>query len=259
MSAAHGMSLGRSLAGVARDDLRAGSAVLRRHERRAWRVALISGGVMAAELAAGAWLNSLALQSDGLHAGSHAGVLLIAAAAYRLAAWRGADPGAAARLLDLAALCSGVILAVAAVALGVEAVERLLQPQPVRFGEAAAFTALGLLVSGVSAAVLRGGHARAHVDDGDAHAHGRDLNLWAAYLHMLADVVTSVLALAALLLGLVTGWARLDAAVGALNALVVAAFAGRLLVTAVRALRRMRTRPRRVRRSAAAAPGASPG
>ena len=231
-------SFGETLADAARHDVGAGRSVLRRHERRAWLVALISLGVMAGELAGGAWLNSLALQSDGLHAGAHAGVLSIAAVAYLLARRRGATREKTAETLNLAALVSGVLLAVAGLGLGIEAVLRLIAPEPVRFGEAALITALGLVVSGVSAVILRGGHERAHAVDGDGHAHGRDLNLWAAYLHMLADVVTSVLALAALLLGVVTGWARLDAAVGVLNALVVAGFSIRLLRAAVGALLR---------------------
>ncbi len=232
------VSFGRTLVGAARDDAVAGDAVLRRHERRAWLVAVVSLGVMAGELSGGAWLNSLALQSDGLHAGAHAGVLLIAAFAYILARRRGSDAAGAARLLDRAALVSGALLAAAALGLGFEALRRLAHPEPVRFGEAALITALGLAVSVVSAFLLRGGHERAHAAEGDdAHAGGRDLNLWAAYLHMVADVVTSVLALAALSLGAVTGWARLDAAVGVLNALVVAAFSARLLLAAFRALR----------------------
>ena len=232
------VSFGRTLIGAARHDADVGGAVLRRHERRAWLVALISLGVMAGELAGGAWLNSLALQSDGLHAGAHAGVLLIAACAYVIVRRRGAGRKDAARILDAAALVSGSLLGLAGLRLAVEAVQRFLAPEPVRFVEAALITALGLAVSGVSAVLLRGGHARVHDDDVSGHAHGRDLNLWAAYLHMVADVVTSVLALAALVVGAFTGWVRLDAAVALLNAAVVSAFSFRLLRTALGALRR---------------------
>ena len=129
-----------------------------------------------------------------------------------------------------------LLLGAAGAGIAVEAVQRLLSPEPVRFAEAAGITALGLVFSGLSAALLRSDHAVAHVGRGDGHASGRDLNLWAAYLHMVSDVVTSVIALAALLLGAVTGWTRLDAAVGLLNAAVVAAFSWRLLRTAGGAL-----------------------
>ena len=228
------VSLGTALVGEAHGDARAGAAVFARHERRAWLVALISLAVMAGELAGGAWLNSLALQSDGLHSGAHAGVLFIAAGAYAVAL----DPRRAARTLDIAALINGALLALAGLAMGLEALQRLGSPEPVRFGEAAAVTALGLAFSAVSAVLLRGGHERAHAGAPGEHAEGRDLNLWAAYLHMFADVATSVLALAALLLGVVTGWARLDAAVGILNSLVVAGFSVRLLRAAYAALTR---------------------
>ena len=222
-------SFGKTLAAAVEQGHAEGRGVLRRHERQAWLVAVISLGVMAGELIGGAWLNSLALQSDGLHSGTHAGVLLIAACAYRLARRRGSDARGVARTLDAAALVSGVLLGVAGFGIGVEAVLRLLHPEPVRFLEAALITALGLVVSGVSAALLRDAHAHAHAAEGDPHAHGRDLNLWAAYLHMVSDVVTSVLALGALLLGALTGWSQLDAVVGVLNAVVVAGFSLRLL------------------------------
>lgn len=229
-------SIGRTLVGDAVTDAAVGQTVFARHERRAWLVALISSGVMAGELAGGAWLNSLALTSDGLHAATHAGVMLIAAGAYVLARRRSMGPAQAARTLDKAALASGCMLAFAAVALGMESVQRLIAPEPVRFVEAAWITALGLVVSAASAVVLRGAHERGHPPGERLHTHEQDLNLWAAYLHMVADVLTSVLALAALVLGAWTGWTRLDPAVGVLNTVVVAAFALRLLVAAVRAL-----------------------
>ena len=231
------MGFGETLVDAAHDDAQAGDDVLRRHERRAWLVAVVSLAVMAGELAGGAWLNSLALQSDGLHAGTHAGVLIIAASAYVLARRRGADARGAAETLNYAALVSGVLLGAAGLSLGIEAVLRLLQPEPVRFAEAALVTALGLMVSVVSALLLRTGHGRAHAAGGGQHHSGRDLNLWAAYLHMVADVVTSVLALGALVLGAFTGWMQLDAAVGFLNAVVVASFSVRLLRAALGALR----------------------
>ena len=232
------IGFGAALVTEVREEAHAGRAVFARHERQAWVVAFISLGVMAGELAGGVWLNSLALQSDGLHSGTHAGVLFIAAGAYVVARRRGQDPRRAARTLDIAALINGALLAVAGLGIGIEAVERLISPEPVRFGEAAAITAVGLVFSGVSAVLLRGGHEHAHHGAPGEHMPGRDLNLWAAYLHMFADVATSVLALAALLLGVVTGWARLDAAVGILNSVVVAGFSLRLLRAAWTALAR---------------------
>lgn len=232
------VSLGATLADAAYDDAAAGRVVLRRHERRAWTVAAISLAVMTGELAGGAWLNSLALQSDGLHMGTHAGVMAISACAYVLARRRGSSPEKTAETLNLAALISGMLLGVTGVGLGVEAVLRAIAPEPVRFGEAALIEALGLAVSVISAMLLRSGHAHAHDAGATGHAQGRDLNLWAAYLHMVADVITSVLALGALLLGMVTGWVQLDTAVGLVNALVVTGFSIRLLRAALGALLR---------------------
>ena len=228
------LGIGPAVMAQARADLASGVANLR--ERRAWLVAGLSLLVMSGELLGGRWLNSLALTSDGLHTASHAGVLLIAAVAYVYVRRRD-GAGAGARVLNRAALLSGVLLALAAVFIGFESLERLRDPEPVRFAEAAVVTALGLGVSGVSVLLLRGAHGAAHEEDAHGHGHGRDLNLWAAYLHMLADLITSLLALAALVLGAWTGWARLDSAVGALNTAVVALFAWRLLRTAWAALR----------------------
>lgn len=231
-----GPGIGRTLVGDAQGDAAVGPAVFARHERRAWLVAGISVAVMAGELAGGAWLNSLALTSDGLHAATHAGVMLIAACAYVLARRRSMGAAEAARTLDKAALVSGCLLALAAVALGVESVQRLITPEPVRFAEAAWITALGLVVSAASAIVLRGAHERGHPPGERRDTHTHDLNLWAAYLHMVADVLTSVLALGALILGAWTGWTQLDPAVGVLNTFVVAGFSLRLLTAAVRSL-----------------------
>ena len=205
---------------------------VRRHEARARLVAAISVVVMAGELAAGFWLNSMALVSDGLHTATHAGAMFIAVAAYAFARRKADDPRyafGAGKATDLAAFANGVALAVIAVFIALASLERFVAPQPVRLAEAAGVAGLGLAVSLLSALLLRDAHAGAPAPGAHGHAAGRDLNLWAAYLHMVADVVTSVVAIAALLAGAALHWVWLDAAVGLLNTGVVAAFAFRLL------------------------------
>lgn len=210
------------------------SRAVRTHEHRAWLVAGLSLIVMAAEIWGGTTLNSIALISDGIHTSTHVAVMVMAGSAYIFARRRANDRRFAfgtGKAVDLAAFAGGVGLAVVSFFIGIESVERLIHPESVGFAEAAGVASLGLIVGLLSAVLLREGH---HSHGGAAAAQGsvvhvRDLNLWAAYLHMVADVVTSVMTIGALALGAVMGWLWLDAAVGLLNAAVVAAFAVRLL------------------------------
>lgn len=253
----------------------AAGASARGHERRVLVVGALSLVAMGVELVAGVRLNSLALLSDGLHTSTHVGVMAVSAAAYVYARRHALDPRFAfgpAKVGDLAAFASGAGLAVVALFIALESVQRLVRPEAVALGEAAAVAGLSLLVGLVSAAVLRRAHTRAHVDAGCApdhghahghdqgHVHGRDLNLWAAYMHMLADVITSVLAIGALLVGAALGWTWLDAAVGLVNAAVVAVLAANLLRRAAWSLLDMRPTaashlPDAVREGAAATAG----
>ena len=200
-----------------------------RHEQRTRWVVALSFVVMVAELWGGWAYRSVALVADGLHMSTHAGALLVAAAAYAFARRRAHDPRFAfgtGKVGDLAAFASGVGLAVMAALIASESVGRLLHPETVAFVEAAWVAGLGAVVSLASAVLLH------HHDDGGTHGHGhaeQDLNVWAAYLHMLADVVTSLLTVVALLVGAATGWLWLDPLVGLLGAALVASFAVTLL------------------------------
>ena len=195
------------------------------HERRARIVVGLSLVTMLAELGGGALYGSVALVADGLHMSTHAGALAVAAVSYAYARRHAHDSRfgfGTGKLGDLAAFASGVGLLVVAALIAAESLHRLFSPEPVAFGQAAAVGVLGLAVSLASAVLL---HHR-------ADAHGRDLNLWAAYLHMLADVVTSVLTVGALLLGRAFGWLWTDPLAGLVGALVVASFAIGLLRSA---------------------------
>ncbi|MBE7220116.1 MAG: CDF family Co(II)/Ni(II) efflux transporter DmeF [Caulobacteraceae bacterium] len=199
------------------------------HERRTRWVVALSLVVMVAELAGGFAYRSVALIADGLHMSTHAGALLVAAAAYAYARRAARDPRfgwGVGKVGDLAGFASGVGLLIVALLIAVESVERLLHPEPVAFLEAAAVAALGFVVSLASAVLLRHDHGR---EGRRGHAHERDHNVWAAYLHMVADVVTSLLTVGALLIGYATGWVWMDPLTGLLGAALVASFAVALL------------------------------
>lgn len=233
-------------------------------ERAMARVTWLTLAAMAIELAAGWWSGSLALLADGWHMGTHALALGGAALAYRLARRASARGGVGFggwKIEVLAAYTSGLALALVSVSLVVDAVQRLLQPQPVAYLEAMGVAVFGLAVNLLSAWWLAGagGHAHAADDDGhahrhtqphghahgDAHAHahghahphadahdrsaphrpsphGHDHNFSAAYMHVLADALTSLLAIAALAGGLWFGWGWLDAAAALLGAALIA-------------------------------------
>ena len=141
---------------------------------------------------------------------------------------------------DLAAFSSALILGVIAVEIAYESVLRLMSPVPIGYGEAIAVATLGLIVNVVSAFLLRDshdhhhGHGHAHDHDHDHHDHGhahhhRDNNFRAAYVHVLADAATSVLAIAALTLAMHTGWVWADPAVGLIGSVVIASWAYTLI------------------------------
>jgi cation diffusion facilitator family transporter len=221
------------------------------NERRTWIVVGLTAVMMVGEIAAGSAFNSMALLADGWHMATHAGALGISAFAYRYARRHARDPRFAfgtGKVGDLAGYTSAVVLGVVALLIAGEAVGRLRAPLPISFDEAIAVAVLGLAVNLVSALVLaRGGghaHAQGHThehDHDDERAHGHagapghadhhhaDHNLRSAYLHVLADALTSVLAIAALALGRWAGAVWLDPLMGLVGALVIARWAVLLL------------------------------
>lgn len=204
-----------------------------RNERRTWAVIALTGVTMVAEIAAGAVFGSMALMADGWHMSTHAAAMLITALAYLFARRHADDPRysfGTGRLGDLAAFASAVVLALVAVQIAWESAVRLVAPVPIQYGQAMAVAVLGLAVNLVSAWLLRGGHAHHghghghhehHDHDHDHHRHG-DNNLRAAYVHVLADALTSVLAIAALALGRAWDWPWLDPLMGVVGAVVIA-------------------------------------
>ena len=216
------------------------------NERRTWLVVAMTFAMMVAEIAAGTVFHSMALLADGWHMATHAGALGIAALAYRYARSHARDPRfsfGTGKVGDLAGYTSAVVLGVVALLIGFEAARRLRSPVPIAYDEAIAVAAVGLVVNLVSAAILargavhdpgaehgRAGHARLQ---GRAHA---DHNLRGAYLHVLADALTSVLALVALALGRFAGASWLDPVMGLVGAAVIARWSLNLLADTGRVL-----------------------
>lgn len=213
-------------------------------ERRTLMVVALTLVMMVGEIVFGFLTGSMALLADGFHMATHAGALAIAAAAYAYARRHMGDPRftfGTGKVGDLAGFASALALGAFSIGIAYESVTRLITPGPVAFGEAALVAVLGLIVNLVSAWLLSGhghdhhhghdDHDHGHDQDHDrhhdharenAHPHAHDNNLRSAYLHVLADALTSVLAIVALLAGRYLGWVWLDPAVGIVGALVIA-------------------------------------
>ena len=192
-----------------------------RHERRTWFVVALTAAMMVTEIIGGTLFGSMAVVADGWHMSTHAGALTIAALAYRFARRHARDARftfGTGKVGELAAFCSAVILAMIAAAIGYEALARLFAPVPIHFAEATWLAAVGLGVNFASAWLLfdkdhhhAHDHEHAHDDDhAHHHHHGHDSNIRAAYVHVLADAMTSVLAIIGLLAGRFYGWVFMD-------------------------------------------------
>ncbi|MEL7049583.1 MAG: CDF family Co(II)/Ni(II) efflux transporter DmeF, partial [Pseudomonadota bacterium] len=220
---------------------------------------------------AGLYYGSMALLADGLHMASHAAALGISVAAYVYARQHAADRRfsfGTGKVNSLAAFASAILLVGFAVLMAVESIERLFNPVAISFDQAIMVAVLGLFVNGVSAWLLastphhHGGHEHhhdhehndhGHNDHGHRHDHGhhhdeythgeapaselqRDHNLRAAYFHVLADALTSLLAIVALLVGKYAGAAWLDPVIGIVGAILVAHWSWGLLKISARVL-----------------------
>jgi cation diffusion facilitator family transporter len=202
------------------------------NERRTWFVVALTAVMMVGEIAAGTFFGSMALLADGWHMATHAAALGIAAVAYLFARRHARNSSFAfgtGKFGDLAAFSSAIILAMVAVQIAYESATRLVYPVPIAYGEAIVVAALGLAVNLVSAWLLRDTHDHHH---GQGHSHGHrhhDNNLRAAYVHVLADAATSVLAIVALVIAMLAQWVWADPAVGIVGSLVIASWAWGLI------------------------------
>jgi cation diffusion facilitator family transporter len=211
-----------------------------RNERRVWLVVALTFTMMVAEITGGTLFGSLALVADGWHMSTHAAALSISALAYLYARRHARDPRFAfgtGKLGDLAGFASAIVLAMIALLIGYESVNRLLHPVPIAYGEAVAIAVLGLAVNLASAWLLgdehdhHHGHGHDHHHDHDhaPHHHAHDLNLRSAYVHVLADAATSVLAILGLLAAGLLHWTFMDPVVGLVGTGVILSWAWGLI------------------------------
>ena len=216
------------------------------HEQNARRtlwVTALTAVTMVVEIIFGWLTGSMALLADGFHMATHAGALGVAAAAYAYARRHARNPRytfGTGKVGDLSGFASALLLGVTALFIAIESVMRFFEPVRVQFGEATLVAVIGLVINLVSALLLGHDHSHDHDHNHDHHHdhdhHGRearkghaDNNLRAAYVHVLTDALTSVLAIAALLAGRYMGWWWLDPAVGILGAVVIARWAWGLM------------------------------
>lgn len=204
-------------------------------ERGTRAVVWITLAMMVVEIGAGWWFNSMALLADGWHMSSHAVAIGLSALAYTTARRYAKDARFAFgtwKIEVLGGFASAIFLLGVALTMVIGSVERIVAPQPIQYQEAIAIAVLGLLVNIVCAVILGKAHHHDH-DHGHAQEHHHehhDLNLKSAYLHVIADVATSVLAIVALGGGWMLGWSWLDPAMGIVGALLVAVWARGLIV-----------------------------
>ena len=217
---------GHAFLGAAHDD----------NARRTLWVVALTAVMMVGEIVAGYLTGSMALLADGFHMATHAGALSVAAGAYAYAKRHATNRQfsfGTGKVGDLAGFASALVLGMIALGIGVQSVIRLLNPVNVAFGQATVVAVIGLGVNIVSALLLSGAHHHDHHhhdDHGETrHVHSQDNNLRSAYIHVLADALTSVLAIAALLTGRYLGWVWMDPIMGIVGAIVIARWSWSLM------------------------------
>lgn len=207
-------------------------AVMHEHgEERTLKVLILTSITMVVEIAAGFVYGSMALLADGWHMSTHVAAFLITIFAYRFTRQHASDPSFAfgtGKVSVLGGFASAVALAVVALMMAMESMQRIIAPQPIHFNEAIGVAVFGLAVNIASAFLLQGHHEHGHVHDDD-HPHHHDYNLKAAYLHVLADAFTSLLAITALVTGKYAGWSWMDPIMGIVGAMVITRWSWTLL------------------------------
>ncbi len=213
-----------------------------RNARRVWFVIALTAVMMVVEIGAGTYYGSMALVADGWHMSTHASALLISAVAYLYARRQAHNPRftfGTGKLGDLAGFASAIILMLIALLMAWESFLRIAHPVQISFAQAIGVAVVGLLVNLASARLLKDdhhGHSHGHSHHHEHHHHGdhahhgdyahsahaSDNNMRAAYVHVIADALTSVLAIAALLFGSLYGWLWLDPLMGIVGGLIIA-------------------------------------
>lgn len=190
-------------------------------EERTQYVLVLTAVTMVVEIVAGLLSGSMALLADGWHMATHVAAFMITLFAYRYAR-KHADSSAytfgTGKVNVLGGFASAIALAVVALVMLVESLKRILDPQLIHFNEAIVVAVIGLLINVISAFLLKDDKDHEHHD---VHHHHHDHNLRAAYFHVLADALTSLLAIMALISGKYMGWNWLDPIMGVVGAIII--------------------------------------
>ena len=200
-------------------------------ERRTLYVLILTAITMLIEIVAGTIYGSMALLADGWHMGTHVAAFMIAIFAYRYARKHARNPAfsfGTGKVNALGGFASAIALAVVALVMLVESLQRIFEPHAIQFNEAIIVAIIGLIVNIISAFLLKDDHSHSHHhtdDDHDHEHHHHDHNLRAAYAHVLADAMTSVLAIIALVAGKYLGWNWFDPIMGIVGAIIITRWA----------------------------------
>ena len=201
-------------------------------EKRTRKVIAVAGTMMIVEIIAGYFFNSMALTADGWHMGTHVAAFVLAALAYSFGRRHAQDARftfGTGKVGVLGGFTSAIVLSIIALIIAEQSVRRLFTPQVIHFREAIFIAAAGLAVNLICAFLLKDEPHHHHHHDHAEGGHHHDLNLKAAYLHVLADAFTSLGAIVALSAGYALGWVWLDAVMGLVGTIVILSWAYSLL------------------------------
>jgi len=191
------------------------------HENKVKLVFWLTTVIMVLEITAGTWSGSMALLADGWHMGTHSAAFLIAIFAYSYAKKHANNKDfsfGTGKVNSLGGFASAIALAIVALMMIIESVQRLIEPQSIHFNEAIVVAIIGLVVNVASVFILHDDH---HHHGEPHHHHDHDHNIKAAYFHVLADTLTSLLAIVALLVGKYIGLLWMDPLMGIVGAIVI--------------------------------------
>lgn len=202
-------------------------------EKRTRKVIALTAVMMVVEIVAGAIFHSMALFADGWHMSTHVAAFGLTALAYAMGRRHAKDAQftfGTGKIGVLGGFTSAIVLSIVALLMAAESIYRIISPAQIHFKEAIGIASLGLAVNVISAWILKDDpHHHHHGHDHGHDGHHHDLNMRAAYLHVLADALTSLLAITALTLGFFFGWVWLDPAMGLVGTVVIVSWAYTLL------------------------------